>query len=116
TGATRIVARIMSALSRIVRIAASYSSIITLIDSRSLIARYRPAPAQIRHPIEDAARLDSALEDVRQQLLDVGAHRCWPAAYRDVVEEGLRRQGDRVLLRHADAPDGTARTGDAQRR
>ena len=39
--------------------------------------------------VEDAAGLDPALEDVRQQLLDVGARRGRAAADRDVVEERL---------------------------
>src|SRR5437763_1184201 len=35
------------------------------------------------------------------------------AAYRDVLEEGRERGGDRLVVGHADAADGAARAGDA---
>src|SRR5436190_7251395 len=67
-------------------------------------------------PVEDAAWFDPAVEDLREQYLDVGARRCGPAADGDVVVESRLRGGHRLALRNADAADGAARTGDADRR
>src|SRR6184192_2146117 len=67
---------------------------------------------EVDDAIEDPARLDPSLEDVGQQLLDVGADRGRTAADADVVvERGLRR-GELLLLRDADPADGAAGSGD----
>src|SRR5215218_3871561 len=62
-------------------------------------------PADVRDPVEDAAGLDPSVEDVREQLLDVGAQRRGPAADGDVRKEGRNRVGHRVFLGQPDAPD-----------
>src|SRR5688572_6524099 len=46
---------------------------------------------EVDRAVEHLARLDPAVEDVRQELADVGADRCRPAADDDVAEE--RRLG-----------------------
>src|SRR6266508_184463 len=68
---------------------------------------------EVRYPIEDSARIDPPSEDVRKQLVDVGAGRSGPAAHADVLpERDSSRKG--VLLRDADAADSTATTGDLE--
>src|SRR5437660_7873185 len=68
---------------------------------------------EVRHPIEYAARIDPPSEDVRKQLVDVGAGRSRPAADADVLPEGdASRQG--AVLRDADAADGTTTTRDLE--
>src|SRR5215208_5033956 len=67
-------------------------------------------------PVEDAPGLDPALEDVRQELLDVRAYRGGPAAHGDVTEERRQRGGHRLVLGDADAADRAARTRDADGR
>ena len=47
--------------------------------------------------VEDATRLDLSVEDVRQELVDVGADRCRTAADRDVSEERRKRGRDRLI-------------------
>src|SRR5207247_2900466 len=66
--------------------------------------------------VEDTAGFDASLEDVRHQLLDVGACRGGAAADRDVVVERLVCRGDFLVLRHSDATDGAARPDDADSR
>src|SRR4051794_31171449 len=66
--------------------------------------------------VEDAAGLDPAFENVRQQLLDVGADRGGAAAYRHVAVERLARRRHRLVLGNADAADRAARTRDANGR
>src|SRR5207249_3803123 len=78
-------------------------------------------PVSVRHPIEadaaveDATRLDPPLENVGQQLLDVGAYRSRSAADRHVLEECLLRARDRVVVRDADTADRAAWTRDLDR-
>src|SRR5204862_257478 len=66
--------------------------------------------------VEDAARLDASFEHVREQLLDVGAHRRRAAADRDVVVERLHRRRELLMLRDTDAPDRAAGADDPERR
>jgi hypothetical protein len=54
-------------------------------------------------PIEHPAGLDSAIEDVRQKLVDVRAHRSRPAAHSHVVEKSRQRSRYRLSLKNADA-------------
>src|SRR5581483_3756283 len=49
--------------------------------------------------VEDAAGLDPPLEDVRQELLDVGAGRGGAAGDRDVVVEGREGRREPLVLR-----------------
>src|SRR5258707_6601250 len=65
--------------------------------------------------VEDPARLDPALEDVWQKLLDVRADRGGSAAYGDVVVECRPRCRHRLVLGNADAADCATRTRDADR-
>src|SRR5439155_262580 len=58
---------------------------------------------------------DLALEDVREQLLDVRADRGRSAADGDVVVERRFRAGDRLVVGDTHAPHGATRTGDADR-
>src|SRR5205823_1927640 len=58
--------------------------------------------------VEDAARLDLAVQDVRHQLLDVRARGRRAAADRDVVRERLDRVRDRLVLWVAHPADGAA--------
>src|SRR5207253_7428407 len=66
-------------------------------------------------PVEDAPRFDPAVEDVREQLLDVRADRGGAAADREVVVERRLRGGDRLVMGDTDAADGATRTGNADR-
>jgi hypothetical protein len=66
--------------------------------------------------IEDPARLDRAVEDVRQQLLNVRSGRSGAAGDGDVVEEGRQRFRDRLFLGKTDAANRATQTGDAERR
>src|SRR5205823_10572430 len=66
-------------------------------------------------PVEDAARIDAAFEDIRQQLLDVGAHRRGAAAHADVVVEGRLRGRHGLVLGDANAADRATRTRDLDR-
>src|SRR3954468_4130272 len=88
-------------------------------DLDRLAVVHRAVP--VRHVVEAAraveyaAGLDPALEDVREQLLDVRARRRRAAGDADVLpERDVAR--DRVLLRDADAADGAARARDLERR
>jgi hypothetical protein len=47
----------------------------TLIDSRSAIAREHQGPIEVPGPVEHLAGVDAPLKAVRQQLLDVRTHR-----------------------------------------
>jgi hypothetical protein len=69
---------------------------------------------EVRDPVEDAAGLDPAFEDVRRQFLDVGAGGGRTAADRDVVEERRQRGRNRLLLGKADAADCATRTDDPE--
>jgi hypothetical protein len=65
--------------------------------------------------VEDPSRLDPALEDVRQKLIDVRADRGGSAAHGDVVVERRPRRRHRLALGNADATDRATRTRDADR-
>src|SRR5207253_3973890 len=67
-------------------------------------------------PVEDPTGLDPAFEDVRQELLDVRAHRSGAAAHADVVVERGLRGGHRRVLRHSHSADRAARPRDLDRR
>ena len=73
-------------------------------------------PVEPNGSVEHEPRLDPTLQHVGQVLLDVRPHRGRPAAHGHVAEEGRLRGGDRLVLRHADAADRTARAGDADGR
>src|SRR3954451_291238 len=88
----------------------------TLIDSRSAIAL-----VAIRHAVEagcgvqDFPRFDGAVEDVRHQLLDVGADRRRPAGQADIAAEEAAHADRRVLvLRNTDAADDAAWANDPE--
>ena len=66
-------------------------------------------------PVEDAAGLDRAVEDVGEEFVDVGPNGCGTAADCDVVVEGLAGRGHLAVLRDADAADGSAGAGDKDR-
>src|SRR5208282_4676136 len=78
-------------------------------------------PIAVRHLIEvydtikDAAGMDLAFQDVRQELGDVCAHRCGAATDRNVIEETWLRGRYGCVVRHADATNGRARAGHADR-
>src|SRR3954449_1739387 len=64
--------------------------------------------------VEDASRLDSAFEDVGEQLVDVGADGGGAAGHAGVLPEGdAGRCG--VVFGHADAADRTAGACDLER-
>src|SRR5215204_4026349 len=73
-------------------------------------------PVEADGPVEHPTRLDPALEDVRQEILDVRAYRGGPAAHGDVAEERRQRGGDRLVLGYAHPADRAAQTGDAHGR
>ena len=68
-------------------------------------------PVALRHflkaddAVEDAARLDPFLKDIRQKLLDVGADRGRAAAYGDIGVECRLRCGHQLVLGNANATD-----------
>src|SRR5439155_2170391 len=66
-------------------------------------------------PIEDAAGLYPALEDVGKQLIDVRADRGGTAADRDVVVERRLRGRDRLVMGDTHAADGATGQSDADR-
>src|SRR5208283_2878380 len=89
-------------------------------DLEGLALIHCPIPigylAQTDYAVEDAARLNAALADVGQQLLDVGADRCGAPTYRDVVvKHGLPGCGNRLVMRHTDASHRTAGANDSHR-
>src|SRR2546421_9933497 len=65
--------------------------------------------------VENASRIDAALEDVAEQLGQVGTGRRGAALYADVAEEhALDRQLD--AMGHADVADRRSGSGDAEGR
>src|SRR5213592_1526448 len=76
----------------------------------------------VRHPIEldgaveDATGLDRPVEDVRQELVHVGADRRGTACDPDVVEEGLLAAWHRLVLGDPDAANRATGTSHADRR
>src|SRR5207249_1823871 len=71
---------------------------------------------EIRHAVEHATGLDSALHHIRHQLLDICAHRSGSARDRDVLEEAVIARWNRLVLRDADAADRSARASYAEGR
>src|SRR5215475_13111809 len=76
-------------------------------------------PVTVRNPvetdgtIENATRLDLALKNVWQKLLDISPHWCNPAAHHDIVVKCWLGSWNRLLLRNAYAPHRATRTSDA---
>lgn len=83
--------------------------------SRPAIARYASGTSSRLMMRSSLARLDSALQHVGQQFLDVGAHRRGTAADRHVGEERGLRVGHRLPLRDADPAGRAARARDLDR-
>ena len=89
-------------------------------DLERLALVHRPVPVghlvEARHAVEDAAGLDPALEDVRQELLDIGACRGRASGDGHVLEERLHAVRNRLRLGNADTADGATRTCDLEGR
>src|SRR6516225_8244623 len=66
---------------------------------------------EIDRSVEDAARIDTALEDIGQQLFDVCAHRRRTSADHDVLVEERLGRGYGFIVRYAHSPDRAAGTG-----
>src|SRR5439155_24295808 len=74
---------------------------------RAVAVRY---VVEAHDPIEDSTRSDPAVEDIRQQLLDVRADRGGSAAHGDVVVERRPRRGHRLAWGNTTAPTAPPRT------
>src|SRR6476646_7543406 len=107
---------IVSSSSRVQLVIAHLLQLDEELDRLALVHR----PVAVRYvgqrprTVEYPAGLDSAVEDIGQQFLDIGARRGGTAGDSDVVEERPERRRDLLVLRQPDAADRATGTGDAE--
>src|SRR5207247_9067811 len=73
-------------------------------------------PAEVDKPVEDSPGLDPALENLRKQLLNIGASRSRPAVNPYVPVERWLRSWSRSVVGNAHTANRAARPRDIHRR
>jgi hypothetical protein len=84
--------------------------------SRRRTSSGRRHAVEVGGAVEDATRLDRSVEDVWQQLVDVGADGCGAACDPDVAVERSLAARHRLILRHADPANGPVGASHPNRR